>query len=108
MFIEYSDLVHSFLKKIKKVYIGNKYKKILCDIVNSLEKRTTKQKERFISYYCLKNGMEKETLKSIAERENCGPGAIRYSIVRITASLVHLEDERKNALIEIMRNCIDK
>lgn len=106
--MEYSDSVHNFLKKIKKMHIDNKYKEILIEIVNSLEKRTKKQKNRFISYYCSKDEFKQETLKSIAERENCRPGAIRYSIVRITASLVHLKDERKNALIEIMQNCIDK
>ncbi len=108
MDIEYCDIVHNFLKKIKKRHIDNEYKKILINIVNTLEKRNDKQKNRFISYYCLGNGTKRETLKNIAERENCSPGAIRCSIVKVSASLAHLEDERKNILIDLMEKCIDK
>ena len=98
---DYSDRLHAFLKQIKKEQVDESQIEILIDIVSHLERNTKKQITRFITYYCSKDQV---TLAIMAREEGCTVNAIRCSIVRVTFSLVKLNDYRKDILIKIMNN----
>lgn len=94
-----------FLVKIKRKGIRSKNRKKLYQIVQQLENRTEKQKNRFLCYYGLNNSYNevKITLKDLAKKEGCIVTTIRQSIVRIINAIDNIKDERiKNILLEIM------
>ncbi len=101
---DYSDRLHAFLKQIKKEKISESQIEILTDIVSHLERNTKKQIKRFITYYCSKDNDNQVTLAKMAQEEGCTVNAIRCSIVRVTFSLVKLNDYRKDILIKIMND----
>lgn len=104
MIEDYSDRLHSFLKQIKKEKVNENQIEILTDIVSHLERNTKKQITRFITYYCSKDGNNQVTLAKMAREEGCTVNAIRCSLVRVTFSLVKLNDYRKDILIKIMND----
>lgn len=97
------DIVDLFFIKLKTGLISNEKKKILYDLVISLNDRTDLQKERFIIVYNLKSNLEiKYNYTSLAKEQNCSCSAIRSSISRIRSALVNLKDERKEIFSKLV------
>lgn len=100
---DFSDELRFFLKQIKNGKADENQIELLANIIGSLEKATSKQKERFLKYYCSKKNTQQITLTQLAKEEGYTTNAIRISIVKVIAKLVWLDDERKDTLIKIIK-----
>ena len=108
---EFVIQVQYFLVKIRREGIHTENKKKLYQIVQQLENRTEKQKNRFLCYYGLVNDYNegKITLKDLATKEGCIVTTVRNSIVRIINAIDNIKDEgTKKALLEIMNEEMKK
>ena len=97
--------VDLFFMRLKHGWVSTEKKKLLYNLVLSLDEATKLQKERFILAYNLKSEPNiKYNLSSIAKEQNCSPSAVKYSIVRIRCFLVNLIDEIKNIFLSIIKD----
>ena len=97
--------VDLFFIRLKKGWVSEKKKKLLYNLVLSLEDRTKLQKERFILTYNLKsNSIPKYNFSSLAREQKCSHSAIRYSVIIVKISLLNLKDERKNIFADIIKD----
>ena len=92
-----------FFIRLKRGWVSEEKKKMLYDLVLSLDTATELQKKRFILAYNLKSEPNiRYNLSSIAKRQNCSPSAIRYSVGRIRNFLVNLSDEKMSIFLNII------
>lgn len=100
-----NELIKMFLTKLKKGLIKDETRKRLYKLVINLNKRTEKQKERFILLYNLKpNQKEKYNGTSLANEQGCTLSAIKYSVIRVKSNLVNLKGEEKRIFLDIIKN----
>lgn len=104
---EFAIQFQYFLRKIRKRGIRVENRENLYQIVQQLENRTEKQKNRFLHFYGLINNVNevKITMTNIAKNEGCSATAVRLSIVRMISTIDNIKDERiKKALVEIIND----
>jgi len=104
---EFAIQLQYFLRKIRKRGIRVENREKLYQIVQQLENRTEKQKNRFLLFYGLINNDNevKITMTNIAKKEECSASAVRLSIVRIISTIDNIKDERiKKILLEIIND----
>lgn len=95
-----------FFIRLKHGWVSEEKKKMLIDLVMSLEQATIIQKERFISVYNLYSlpGI-KYNLSRVAKEQNCSNSAVRSSVVRVKNFLVNLKNvEKKYIFSEIIKD----
>lgn len=97
--------VDLFFIRLKHNWVSKEKKKLLYDLVISLDNATKLQKERFILFYDLDSKLNiKYNLSSLGRDQKCSSSAIKYSISRIRSFLVNLEDERQDTFEKIIKD----
>lgn len=92
-----------FFIRLKNGWVSKEKKKLLYNLVISLDNATKLQKERFILFYNLNSKLKiKYNLSSLGREQNCSSSAIKYSISRIRSFLVNLTDSRKEIFEKII------
>lgn len=101
---DFSIKIHYFLKEVKKGNISIENKKELYYIVNTLNSRTKKQKERFLLYYGLMSNDKPLTLLEIGKLNDCSPNAVRSSVVRIKSKIAVINGVQRKKLLDMIES----
>ena len=97
--------VDLFFIRLKHGWVSEEKKKLLYELVISLDNATKLQKERFILFYNLNSKLNiKYNLSSLGRKQKCSSSAIKYSISRIRSFLVNLTDSRKEIFEKIIKD----
>lgn len=102
---ERSDMVYELLELLKDNKLNDSQKNKIHEIVKNFTNRTEKQKERFLRFYNLIEGENKNyRLCDMALFYNCTPGCIRTAIARIRHNLIYADEKD----LASMKNILDE
>ena len=106
---ERATIIYELIDLLKANKLDEAQKDIIRDLVKKLDNRTEKQKERFLMFYNLKEGENKNNrLCDIAKFYNCSSACIRTSISRIRVGLIYTSEERIKIIEDILKEYHNK
>lgn len=102
-FEEIKNIRNKFMIILDEDKLNNEQKSKFLEIIMSLNKATSLQKERFILYYGLDIKQEKiHNFSKIAELQKCTYTAIRSSVRLIRSKLLMLSPKELKILLQIL------